>query len=153
MERLRRPQNKKLLGFTLLEALLVLAMLSIVLGISAPIYHNVQVKTALDTQASIVAGTLRRAQTLASTMNNDSAWGVLINNNSIILFSGLSYATRNTNFDEIFDLPTTVWPSASTEIIFGKNTGLPNSSSTFILYSANNDNRTISVNAWGAINY
>ncbi|HNX10947.1 MAG TPA: prepilin-type N-terminal cleavage/methylation domain-containing protein, partial [bacterium] len=56
-------------GFTLVEALLVLALLAIVVAISMPLYQNLQVRTDLNNQANITAQTLRRAQALARAGN------------------------------------------------------------------------------------
>jgi len=148
-----KPQSIKRRGFTLVEALLVLALLSLVVGLSLPIYQGLQVKTNLDAQESIIAQTLRRAQSLSRAMSNDSSWGVLVGTSTVSLFSGNSYAFRNANYDEIFDLPASVIPATTTEIVFSKYLGWPNAAATITLTTVNNDSRNLVINSQGMIEY
>jgi len=122
-------------GFTLVEALLVLALLAIVVAISMPLYQNLQVRTDLNNQANITAQTL------------------LIASSSINLFSGNSYAARDINYDEVFSLPNSISPATSTELVFSKYWGLPNATATVTFYSVNNESRILGVNSQGTINY
>ncbi len=143
--------NRK--GFTLVEALLVLALLSLLVAVTAPLYQNMQVRSNLDNQASILSQTWRRAQSLSRSGNNDSSWGVMLSTSTVTLFSGASYASRDTSYDEIFNLPESVWPASSSEIVFSKYWGLPSASTTVILYSNTNESRILSINGQGGINY
>ena len=95
----------------------------------------------------------RRAQVLAQTVDGDISWGIKIQLGSLIMFKGASYTTRDTNFDEVFEIPTSITPSGVTEIIFTKFTGLPQTTGTFTLTSNTNETRNITINAKGTVNY
>jgi general secretion pathway protein H len=60
-------------GFTLVEMLVVLAILAIVLGISIPYSFHSREKTAVDAASRRIAAMLRQAQSLAMAENGDVA--------------------------------------------------------------------------------
>ncbi|OGI26088.1 MAG: hypothetical protein A3J76_04010 [Candidatus Moranbacteria bacterium RBG_13_45_13] len=140
-------------GFTLLEVLLSVAAIAIIAGISIPIYQSFQVRNDLDIAAVEIAQTLRRAQVLAQAVDGDTSWGAYIQLGNITLFKGTSYVARDTNFDEVFDAPTSITPSGVSEIVFTKFTGLPQTTGTITLTSNANETRNITINAKGMVSY
>jgi prepilin-type N-terminal cleavage/methylation domain-containing protein len=144
-------KNKK--GFTLIELSLVVAIMSVVAGLSVPIYQSFQVKNSLDVTTNIIVQELRRAQTLAQSASEDSNWGVNASSGNIILFKGGDFSSRDTSFDETFDVSTAVSFSGVTEIIFSKIYGEPQPNGTITLTAANNDSKSIVINSKGMIEY
>lgn len=140
-------------GFTLLEILLSIALIALLAGIAAPIYQSFQVRNDLDIAANTVAQTLRRAELLSQAVDGDVSWGVSIQSGSITLFQGVSYAGRNSDFDEIFDMPTSITPSGLQEIVFSRFSGEPQTTGTCTLTSSINEIRTITINEKGTIEY
>lgn len=140
-------------GFTLLEVLLSLAAIALISGISIPVYQSFQARNDLDIAATTYAQTLRRAQALSQAVDGDTAWGVYITSGSITLFRGISYIARDSNFDEVFDMPASITPSGIVEIIFTKFTGLPQTTGSVTLTSDANETRVITINARGTVNY
>lgn len=140
-------------GFTLMEILLVVALIGLLFGIATPMYISYQFRNDLDVSAITIAQTLRRAQLLSQAVDGDNNWGVRIQINNIILFRGPSYAGRNTGFDELFDLYSSITPSGLQEIVFAKMTGLPQTTGTVILTSSNNETRPITINSKGMVSY
>jgi prepilin-type N-terminal cleavage/methylation domain-containing protein len=140
-------------GFTLLEVLLSVAAIAIIAGISVPLYQSFQNRNDLDIAAVSTAQTLHRAQALAQAVDGDTSWGVNIQSGSITLFKGTSYAARDTAYDEVFDVPTSIAPSGISEIIFAKFTGLPQITGTITFTSNNNETRNITINAKGMVGY
>ena len=140
-------------GFTLLEVLLSLAAIALISGISIPLYQSFQVRNDLDIAATTYAQSLRRAQILAQAMDGDIAWGVYMTSGSITLFRGISYVSRDSNFDEVFEIPASITPSGISEIIFTKFTGLPQTTGSVTLTSTINETRVITINARGTISY
>ena len=140
-------------GFTLLEILLSIALIALLAGIAAPVYVSFQVRNDLDIAATTVVQTFRRAQLLSQAVDGDTVWGMNVQSGSITLFQGVSYAARNTNFDEIFDMPESIAPGGLQEVVFSKFSGNPQTTGTTTLTSSNNEVRTINLNEKGTINY
>lgn len=140
-------------GFTLIELLLSISVIMIIAGMSAPIYQSFQVRNDLDIATVTIAQSLRRAEVLAQAVDGDTNWGVDIRTGSITVFKGASYATRDTAFDELFDVPTSITPSGVSGVVFAKFTGVPQTTGTITLTSNANETRIITINAKGTVNY
>lgn len=140
-------------GFTLIEMMLSVGILSLLAGLSLPVYQSFQNRNELDITTQSLASALRRAQTYSRGMNGDSQWGVAVQANTITLFKGSSYAARDTAYDESTAIATSTSTSGSTEIMFTKLTGLPATTGSFTLTSINNDSRTVTINAKGMVSY
>ena len=140
-------------GFTLLEILLVLAMISIIAGFSIPVYQSFQVKNDLDISANTIASSFRRAQVLAEASDGDSQWGVKVLSGSITLFQGSSYAGRVAAFDEVFTVPTSITPSGLNEVVFDRLTGQALSTGTVTMTATTGQVRTIAITSKGTVTY
>lgn len=92
-------------GFTLLEILLVIGIISILLILVVPISLGFYKNQEIETQTQFLIQTLRRAQLEAMSGELDSSFGVSISSQNYTLFKGNSYMSRDARYDEIFDLP------------------------------------------------
>lgn len=144
---------KQYQGFTLLEILLSIACLAIISAISIPIYQSFQNKNNLNIATNTIVQSLRRAQVLSQSSDGDTTSGVKIQSGSIVVFRGVTYATRDTTLDEIFDLPTTIVPSGVNEVIFTKTFGLPTTTGSIILTFSPSEIKTITINEKGTVTY
>lgn len=141
-------------GFTLLEMLLVVALIGLVAGMGAPLFQSFQVRNDLDIAATTAIESLRRAQALARSVDGDVPWGVRIaTSTGITLFKGTSYAARDAAFDETTAISTIVSVGGVSEVVFAKVTGFPNVTGTTTLTSTTNETRNFSLNAKGTINF
>lgn len=140
-------------GFTLIEVLLSLTVIAVIVGVSAPIYQSFQNRNELDLATQSVVQSLRRAQILSQANDGDSTWGVYAESGSIVLFKGSSYAGRDSNYDELFDIPTNMGITGLTEIVFSKLTGYPNTTGTLAITSVNGESRNITINSRGGVGY
>lgn len=122
-----KSYNSSALGFTLLEILLTLSVMVILAGVTIPIAWPFVTQNELDVSAVITTQTIRRAQSLAMSMQGDSAWGVKIEAQKITLYKGESYDLRNSDLDEEFNLAQTINVTGLSEVTFFKLSGLPNS--------------------------
>ncbi|MDP3973697.1 MAG: prepilin-type N-terminal cleavage/methylation domain-containing protein [Candidatus Daviesbacteria bacterium] len=139
-------------GFTLLELLLSVAIISLLAGLSLPIYRTLLSKNDLDIAATVTASSLKRAQILSQGVDGDITWGMKAQNNSIVIFKGVSFAARDINFDETFDVPSNISVGGTTEIVFAKLTGLPQTTGTVSL-SSESDSRSVTINEKGMVEY
>ncbi len=139
-------------GFTLIEVILSISVIVLIFGISAPIYQDYQIRNNVDTTIGTIVENLRRAQVLSEAVDGDSTWGVNIASDTITLFKGAGFATRDVDFDEVSDMPAIISATGLTEIVFSKLDGFPNSAGILTLSTAGNI-RTISINEKGALTY
>lgn len=140
-------------GFTLIELLLSVAMISIIAGISLPVYVSFQTRNELATTSSAVVEMLRRAQNYARTGVNDSQWGVAVASSTTTLFKGSSYASRDTSYDEVLTLAGSLTASGLGEVVFAELTGVPSTTGTITLTSSTNDTDVLTLNAKGVVTY
>lgn len=137
-------------GFTLTELLLVMALISIVTAMSAVFYSRFINQNAVLNTVDQLAGQMHKAQIYAMAGKQNSNWGVNYGSQTITLYSGNSYATRTSAFDETFIVNSTVAVGGLTDLNFVRITGNPNTSAT-ITVSGNNEAKTITVNSQGGI--
>jgi prepilin-type N-terminal cleavage/methylation domain-containing protein len=140
-------------GFTMIEVMLSVALLTAIAGIGSPIYQSFQNKNNLDVTTTTVVQTLRRAQVLAQSVEGDMPWGVKLQSGSLVLFKGDVFETRDTAFDEVFDIPAGVTPSGESEILFSKLTGIPQTTGSMVLSITANETTTIYINEKGTITF
>lgn len=150
---IRPCRTRQKSGFTLLEVLLSVAVITLISGIFLVVYQAFQVRNDLDIAATTYVHTLRRAQILSQAVDGDMPWGVYIVSGNITLFRGTSYITRESSLDEIFDLPASITPSGISEIVFNKLSGLPQITGSVTLTSNTNETNIITINSKGTIEY
>ena len=141
-------------GFTLVEMLLSVAIISLIAGMSLPILASFNERNDLATITQSIVGQLRRAQTYARGVSGDSQWGIQAQNGSVILFKGASYAVRDTEYDETTIIPSTISVTGLSTVIFSKGDATPSQSGSITLSNTNNnETRTITINAKGMVSY
>lgn len=140
-------------GFTLLELLLSVTIITMLAGVGLPVYESFVRRNDLDQTTTSVVALLRRAQTYATGVNGDSAWGVSFSASSATLFKGTSFGGRDTNFDETVPMPASLTQSGLSEVQFAKFTATPSTTGSVTLTSTINDARTITLNAKGMVTY
>jgi len=139
-------------GFSVIETVVVVAVFIIFLGVSEMAFFNFQFNNNLKIAGNNVVESLRHAKSNAQQVQGDSKWGVEILNNQITVFSGASYALRNTNLDQQIPLASGITASGLYEIVFEKVSGATLSPGTITLTS-NYGTSNIVINAKGTITY
>lgn len=140
-------------GFTLVELILSVGILSMLAGLSLPLYASFYNRTNLDSTADQVAHALRRAQGFSRSANGDTTWGVRLQSGSVVVFKGASYAARDVDYDETISL-NNITPSGVSEVVFTKLYGAPSATGTVTLTETTiNESRAIQLNAKGLVTY
>lgn len=139
-------------GFTLIEMLLVIGIITTIMAIGTPLYLSLNNSNQFDGAVSILVQDLYQAQSYSRNQSQDSQWGVAVNGQVVTLFSGSSYATRNTAHDVTYTVPSAITLSGSTSIVYSKLYGLPVSTATFTM-SGGGKSSNIVVNNKGMVEY
>ncbi len=109
-------------GFTLLEILIIVAILVILVTMSVPIYTQYLLRSDLANAVQLASQGIERARLLAQSGQNADAWGFSA---SGVLFRGTSYNARNPYFDELYHMPDTIQASGIQVVVFDRITGQP----------------------------
>ncbi|MCB9807893.1 type II secretion system protein [Candidatus Peribacteria bacterium] len=120
-------------GFTFIEVLLVIGVASLIAGVSVPTYRNYKVRSDLYLARDVVIQGLYRARLLSQSGEHDDEWHYEINEG--IVFKGDDFATRDTDYDELFVLPDSVFPTGIEEVAFERITGVPSPDGDIVLES------------------
>jgi len=138
-------------GFTLIEMLLSVVLISVIAGIGIPIYYSFQQRNELDVTAQVIAQTLRSAQLHARAMDGTDGWGVYVTTGTITLYKGTNYATRADSQDTNTSFTSAIMVSGLQDINFTPLLGEVQTTGTLILTSKANENRQISINEKGTV--
>ncbi len=140
-------------GFTLIELMIVVALIIMFSGLTLPVGFNFYQESTLRDQARNLENSLRKAQAMAMTGRGDSNAGVEITQNEYIIFEGESYYKRRKETDIIIPFPIALSASGADEIVFQKSTGLPTfpeeEKSIIITFGASS--QEITINSQGKI--
>jgi prepilin-type N-terminal cleavage/methylation domain-containing protein len=139
-------------GFTLLELLLVVAMMGLIATFGMNLSSSFIWRTDLSQSEYLTVTILRRAQVLAQAQANDTDWGVHISGNQLTLFGGNTFSGRDTSIDEEYGLGS-VTISSPVDVIYHKFSGEPYNNSTTINLATNQENATLTINEVGVVNY
>ncbi len=146
--------KKSSAGFTLIELLIVIGITTILAGVSAVVYGNLQVSAQLNDISAQVAQNLRLAREQSLAGLNNSAHGIKFNSNQYILYQGSSYITRDASYDRVFSFPNSLVLTTAisgSEVIFSKGVGLPSATGTLVFNHSVSGTKTILINELGSI--
>lgn len=130
-------------AFSLIELLITLAIMAVVGAIAIPSYRNYQIKSDLNLAAEQAQQLLRRAQFVAQSGSEASAWGYRADSGT--LFLGTDYAQRDSGFDEVIAVPPSVTVSGLLEVYFSPVYGLPSAVGDTVFTAVNGEQRIVKV--------
>lgn len=144
-------------GITVIELLVVLAVLGIIFSIVFPQFSKIRENQVLKSGVQDILSSLdkARSQTLASL--NSSVYGVHFQADKIIIFKGADFSTRDTAKDETINIitPATIssvalgcTPTIPCNIFFNRLSGSPSTYGT-ITISTPNYSKIITISATG----
>lgn len=150
MEKL--TQNKFSFGFTIIELLTVIAILTILTSISISLFRVFQKESGLTNTTEEIINMLRFAQNKTLASEESSQWGVYFSTSSspqeYILFKGSDYASRDPAYDQVHKIPENVeiyevdLTGGGLEIVFEKVLGSTDSSGNISLRLKENTLKT-----------
>lgn len=138
-------------GFSLLEVLLIIALVGVLLGAGIPVLYSYFSGNNLDSASSRVTQSLYQAKTFAEAGVDDSEWGVYIQNGLVTIFQGNDYAGRDAGYDQDIELAEEIAVSGIDEIYFSVFSGSPSATGDIVLSIVGERTATISINSLGII--
>ena len=138
-------------GFTVIELMLVVALFLALAGLAPAFYGRFLLQDAVAETADRLALSLRNAEGYALAGKGNAPWGVAINGNSIVLFSGATFATRTIALDRKVAVPSNVVIGGFTETTFARVSGTPTAAATATITASGGASRTVVVNALGVV--
>ena len=136
-------------GFTLVEVILVLAILMLLALLTIPLGIRFYKSQELNFVTDELVQTLRRAQLQAMSQANYS-FGVYIQPGQYILFRGDSYMTNDD--EEVFVVSNDISFGGLNEVVFSKLDGIPSSEGTITLTNDAGE-KSININSLGRVSY
>ena len=142
--------SRRMRGFTLIEVLLAGSVIALIAGFMLPVSVALKNRTDLDTAATALTQSLRRASSLSHSNRDNSRWGVRVEPGSIILFHGANYQSRDASYDETTAVSPTIVATGITEFVFQKLSGDLGAERTALL-TFGAEQRTVTINAKGVV--
>ncbi len=130
-------------GFTIIEMLIVIAIITTAMVMSLPLYREYQIRSDLDNAAQLATQGLSRARLLSQSGQGGAQWGYHVPSGT--LYKGASFATRDPAFDESYPMPSTIAVNGLLDVEYSRVKGIPASTGTIVLKALNNDQRIIQV--------
>lgn len=139
---------KPLRGFTIIEVLIVVAILAVLLGIGLPLtirfYQTYQISTLSENTLNMIRSAQEKAR------SGLGAHGIHAEPGGITLYRGTSYALRDTAFDEREEIPSSITFLGTLDFQFMPPLGRPVSAGMITLQNVHRTD-TISVNVQGLV--
>ncbi|MBU2213642.1 prepilin-type N-terminal cleavage/methylation domain-containing protein [Patescibacteria group bacterium] len=136
-------------AFSLLELLLVLAVIVVIAAVAIPMYRDYLIRNDLDLAEQQTIQMLNSAQARSRAGLENSSWGVSIAENTI--YKGLNYTNRDPAYDEVHSFSPNITISGLTETTFSRLYGIPDRKGTIVLTAINGDTREITVSDDGLL--
>ncbi len=144
-------------GFTLLEVLLVLALIFVIVPMTALFYSNYYGTAGTESAARTLALELRKAQLYSMMGKAGMGWGVTLvgttasGGGTIVLYATTStYALRTAGYNESSTVAGSVSIMGFNEIDFTKRTGYPNKTST-VTITGSGRSKTLFIQSQGTV--
>lgn len=134
-------------GFTILELLIIIAMIAVLGAATVPFLSGFYLKTNLDTTKKMLVSSVRKAQNYAMDGKNGAVWGVCMSGTSLRVFQG-SCATPTVAED--YTVPANISLTGLTTTTFSSGRGEPSATFSATL-SSGAESHTVLINAAGAL--
>jgi type II secretory pathway pseudopilin PulG len=138
-------------GFSLLEVLLVVVLVTGVIAIQGPVLSGYFLSNSFGATGTTVSHLLRQAQAYAVAGIHDDGWGVHVTESDAVLFKGDAYATRDVAYDTVYEFPLLVEHAGDTECVFTKHAGKTTSGCSLSFVHGSGRSMAIYVTEYGGV--
>jgi prepilin-type N-terminal cleavage/methylation domain-containing protein len=145
-------------GFTLIESLVVIALILVFAAASSPLYGNLYASSQLNEAALQIVQTLRTARERSVSGFGNAGHGVYFERNepgddAYVLYRGTSFAGRDPAFDVATTLDSPLSLSGTMDIHFTQGIGAPSVMGTITVTHTVFGQRVIRVGGFGLVEF
>lgn len=137
----------KIEGLTLIELLLMIALLAVIAGVTTPILGRTLLSFQVQSSEDRVLGALYKAQVYSMHHRLGAQWGVCVSGGNLRLFAG---SCASPTYAENWPVPSGVTISGLSSVTYGIYRGEPSSTPTISIVS-DLGTRQISINRIGGL--
>ena len=142
-------------GYTVLEILIVLAVLSLLISIFLPSFQRIRSNSVLKSTASNIFSALDKARSQGLSSVNSSEYGVHFETQKIVIFKGTVFSPSDINNEEIpITMPAYIslisLTGGAVDLYFDRLSGAPNKTGT-VTVSVSSSSKIITISATGAV--
>jgi len=145
-------------GFSLIEILIVVSVLTILAGLMAPGFNFFKQQSTLDGATQEIIQTLRLAQNKTLASEGDSNFGVYFETYKFVIFKGSVYSAASTtnevhHLDSSLNISSLSFSGSANSVVFDRLTGTTANYGSLIVRQANDasTNKTIYIDSSGII--
>lgn len=146
-------------AITMVELILVIALLGIAVGFSILYHQTSQVRADVNSQTSTLVSYMRLAQTKAMSGKNNTSHGIHLESDAYTLFEGASYSPSDPD-NIVMSLPSTIaiqtiaLNGGGSDVIFSPPHGETTTYGSFDMTSGQiNKTLPITISSFGTITY
>jgi Tfp pilus assembly protein FimT len=149
---MRKNYFKKQFGITVIEILVVIAVLGIIFSIVIPQFSKMRESAVLKTAVGDILSSVNKARSETLSSLNSSSYGVHFQSDKVIIFKGISFVSNDQN-NETISIVTPASISNGTFILpaniyFNRLSGSPSTTGSVIV-STTSYSKTITISATG----
>ena len=144
-------------GFTLVEILIVIAIIATLSGLSFSAFHNLNASRALEREAGRVVAELQKARSLTISSKNNAQFGVHVQSSQVTLFQGTTFIAGSstnsvTSINPLVTISSISLQGGVSDVIFQRITGKTSGSGTLVVSRIGTSAiKTITIYATGLI--
>jgi len=142
------------MGMTIMELLVIVAVLGIILSIVLPQFSKIKENQVLKSATSDVLSSVNKARSQTLSSLSSSEYGVHFQSDQVIIFKGTVFSAGAGDNEIINIIPpaaisTITLTGGGSDIYFNRLSGVPSASGSIIV-SSTNFTKTITISATGA---
>ncbi|MEK7461805.1 MAG: hypothetical protein AAB586_01910 [Patescibacteria group bacterium] len=150
--------TRKMGGFTILEILLALLLITLAVSIITVSFSKLNSSQVLDKSTDLIISIMDEARSLTLSSKDDTQYGVYLGESQIVLFKGSMYSALEpsnvtTDINHLVGMRNIVLSGGGASVVFKRLTGNTDEAGVFevFLRSSPTTFRTITIRATGVV--